>query len=556
MLHVVEPEVDRSVVSVSTRVTSSGPPPTPAQIPTDQLVALMSDRYRIQRRIGRGGMGEVFLAQHTAIGKQVAIKILSEDFARKPRIVQRFLQEARASSAIRHEHVVDITDYGHTPSGLPFLAMEYLVGEDLKATLRREGRLPWPRARRIMLQVLAALTAAHEQGVIHRDIKPDNCFRVQRGDNQDFIKVLDFGIAKVIGDDVDQHLTQTGVVMGTAEYMSPEQARSEAIDARTDLYAAGVILFEMLTGRVPFRANGFMGTLSKHIMEPPPSPRQLAPEAGISRALERAVLRALAKDPAERYQCAEAFAAALRALPPAEDGASAPIRRSWPAAGVAAIFAVAGLLRWGGAGVANEAQEVTRPAALSEAQAVRAVEVRPARPPLAAGPDAHGGGVEAASEGVSEAPAPESTEAPAACRDPGPEGAACREPDDAPGDPAAVASLARDWSEMDGPRPPGEGARRREHRPRRVPEVLSPEALKAGFAAVEDEAAECRRHGGLTGTVVHVQVTVTAEGRVEDASARPPYQGTSLGRCVEAAASRASFPRARTGRRAEPGFTL
>lgn len=158
--------------------------------------------------------------------------------------------------------------------------------------------------------------------------------------------MLDFGIAKVVGEDVDQHLTQTGVVMGTAEYMSPEQARSDPIDARTDLYAVGVILFEMLTGRVPFKANGFMGTLSKHIMEPPPSPRQVAPLADISRPLERVVLRALAKEPAERYPSAEAFAAALRDLPPFEDGVSRTVRRSWPTAGLAMVLGLAGPPRW------------------------------------------------------------------------------------------------------------------------------------------------------------------------------------------------------------------
>jgi len=467
----------------------------------------MSDRYRILRRIGRGGMGEVFLAEHTAIGKLVAIKILSEDFARKPRIVQRFLQEARASSAIRHENVVDITDYGHTPSGLPFLAMEYLVGEDLKATLRREGWLPWPRARRMVLQLLAALAAAHSHGVIHRDIKPENCFRLQRGENPDFIKVLDFGIAKVVGEDVDQHLTQTGVVMGTAEYMSPEQARSEPIDARTDLYAVGVILFEMLTGRVPFRANGFMGTLSKHIMEPPPSPRQIAPLADISRALDRVVLRALAKDPADRFCSAEAFAAALRALPPFEDGASRPTRRSWPTAGMAMALGLAGLVRW--ALPAGPAEVV---GAASEAS------FAPTRPAAAASVD----------EPVSEAWTAEdaaSVEVPA-------------EP------PLAGSSVL-------------EAARRREPRSRRgLPEKLSAEALGAGFATVEEAVGACRKHGGLPGTVVHVQLTVTAEGKVEGASARMPYRGTSLGRCVEAEASRASFPRARTGQRAEPGFKL
>ncbi len=506
---IAEDDVDAHVDSVSTRVTSSGPPPTPAQIPTGELAALMSDRYRILRRIGRGGMGEVFLAEHTAIGKPVAIKILSEDFARKPRIVQRFLQEARASSAIRHENVVDITDYGHTPSGLPFLAMEYLVGEDLKATLRREGWLPWPRARAIILQVLAALAAAHSHGVIHRDIKPENCFRLKRGDNPDFIKVLDFGIAKVVGEDVDQHLTQTGVVMGTAEYMSPEQARSDPIDARTDLYAVGVILFEMLTGRVPFKANGFMGTLSKHIMEPPPSPRQVAPLADISRSLERVVLRALAKEPAERYPSAEAFAAALRDLPPFEDGVSRTVRRSWPTAGLAMVLGLAGLLRWAFPGGPAEGFDA--------ATATTFV----ARPAETGGPNAAPGTDEPASEAWTE------------------EGAASVE---RPADP---------------PLPAGEAARKRDPRPRRgVPEKLGPEALGAGFAAVEEAVGACRKHGGLRGTIVHVQLTVTPEGKVEGASARAPYQGTSLGRCVEVEASRAMFPRARTGQRAEPGFKL
>jgi len=502
MLEVVEPNASAMIDAVATRVTSSGPAPTPAQIPTGELVALMSDRYRILRRIGRGGMGEVFLAEHTAIGKQVAIKILSEDFARKPRIVQRFLQEARASSAIRHEHVVDITDYGHTPSGLPFLAMEYLVGEDLKATLRREGWLPWPRARRMILQVLAALAAAHERGVIHRDIKPDNCFRVQRGDNADFIKVLDFGIAKVVGEEVDQHLTQTGVVMGTAEYMSPEQARSDPIDARTDLYAVGVILFEMLTGRVPFRANGFMGTLSKHIMEAPPSPRRVAPLADISRALERVVLKALAKEPGDRFQSAEAFAAALRALPPADERGATAGRRPWPAAGMAMVLGLAGVVRWAvPGGAADEGSASPMALVIDE-------------------PDAEA---------------------------------------------QFTASSAEPWADersvsaatsLEAPRPRVDAAKKREPRARRVPEKLSAEALGAGFAAVADAVGECRKHGGLPGLVVHVQLTVTAAGKVEGASARRPYQGTSLGRCVEAVASRASFPPARSSQRAEPGFKL
>ncbi|MBA3545877.1 MAG: serine/threonine protein kinase [Nannocystis sp.] len=517
----------------STRVTSSGPPPTPAQIPTNELVALMSDRYRILRRIGRGGMGEVFLAEHTAIGKQVAIKILSEDFARKPRIVQRFLQEARASSAIRHENVVDITDYGHTPSGLPFLAMEYLVGEDLKATLRREGWLAWPRARRMVLQLLAGLAAAHSQGVIHRDIKPDNCFRLERGDNPDFIKVLDFGIAKVINEEVDQHLTQTGVVMGTAEYMSPEQARSDPIDARTDLYAVGVILFEMLTGRVPFRANGFMGTLSKHIMESPPLPRQVAPLANISRALERVMLKALAKEPDDRFQSAEAFAKALRALPPSEDGASASGPRNWPMAGLAMVLGLAGMVRWAFPGGPIEHAASPEVVVAARPEQARLEALVPDAMRTDEGFDATWSEHGTMSAGVATEEAVVSTM-----------------------DVTSQVDVPSATDVTDAPTVGVDPAKKREHRSRRLPEKLSPAALGAGFAAVEGAVGECRQHGGVTGTVVHVQLTVTAAGKVEGASARKPYQGTTLGRCVEAAASRASFPAAQTSQRAEPGFKL
>ena len=517
-------ETDESFESAlndeSTRVTSSGPVATPTQIPTAELMALMSDRYRIVRRIGKGGMGEVFLAEHTAIGKQVAIKILGEEFAKKQRIVQRFLQEARAASLIRHENVVDITDFGHTPSGLPFLTMEFLVGEDLKHMLRREVRLPWPRARRILVQLLAGLGAAHRQGVIHRDIKPDNCFRVQRGENSDFIKVLDFGIAKVIGEEVDQNLTQTGVVMGTAEYMSPEQARSDELDARTDLYAVGVILFEMLTGQVPFRANGFMGTLSKHIMEPPPSPRALAPEAGISRALELVVLKALAKDPADRFQSAEEFSAALRALPPARDDEVAPVQRPRWLIGAAALLLVGSGATWGALGLLGTS--------LSETPGPVAAAVdppsAPVDPPDPAGP-----------------PTAESVVSPV-------------EPLVTP--PVEPPVVAPDPT----PAPKGDPAKKREGKPRaeaKLPDKLTPEQLRAGFAAVDAAARDCRsKHGGVPGTVVYVQMTVTTDGKVQGASARKPYQGTSLGRCVEAAASKASFPKASAGQRAEPGFKL
>ena len=236
----------------------------------------LAGRYEIVRKLGRGGMGEVYLAEHTSIKRRVAVKIAGVTFANEAELMRRFLQEARAASSVHHANIVDITDFGNTDEGVPFFAMEYLEGEDLYETLQREGPLPWPRTRAIMIQILDALAAAHAQGIIHRDMKPHNCFRVRREGNDDFIKVVDFGLAKVLSEHLDEdNMTRSGVVLGTARYMAPEQALSLNIDHRTDIYAAGCIMFELLTGRPPFDANGFMGLLHKHIYEAPPSMRKV-----------------------------------------------------------------------------------------------------------------------------------------------------------------------------------------------------------------------------------------------------------------------------------------
>ncbi|MCA9710580.1 MAG: serine/threonine protein kinase [Myxococcales bacterium] len=273
---------------------------------------VLGDRYRIVECIGMGGMATVFRAEHVEIGKSVAIKVLGEELARKPALVERFLQEARAASAVRHPNIVEITDFGYVREGLPYYVMEYLEGESLARRLGREGRLPWSVARRITLQLCKALAATHERGVVHRDMKPDNVILVESGGDPDFVKVLDFGIAKVVSDDGDRGLTRTGVIMGTAAYMSPEQAKSQAIDARTDLYAVGVMLYEMLAGRVPFDGDGVMEVLTKHIIEPVPPLRRAAPR--ITGAVERVVQRALHKDRDQRYASARALAEALEAL--------------------------------------------------------------------------------------------------------------------------------------------------------------------------------------------------------------------------------------------------
>jgi len=284
---------------------------------TDIVGTVLSQRYRVLKKLGEGGMGSVYLAEHTTINKKLAIKVLSPDYSQKPDLVDRFLQEARAASMIDQENVVEITDFGTVPGGTVFFVMEYLNGEDLAATIKREGPMPWERVRPIMLQICDALAAAHDVGIIHRDMKPENCYRIRRGSNSDFIKVLDFGIAKVTSEESEgggKNLTRTGMIFGTPEYMSPEQAKGERVDHRVDVYAVGIILYELLTGRVPFLADTFMGTLTKHMFEAPPAPAAVAPGVMIPPDAEAIILKALQKERDYRFQSMGEMANALRAV--------------------------------------------------------------------------------------------------------------------------------------------------------------------------------------------------------------------------------------------------
>jgi len=287
-----------------------------ATTPTDALVgSVLSDRYRVIKKLGEGGMGTVYLAEHTTINKRLAIKVLSSEYCHKQDLVDRFLQEARAASMIEQENVVEITDFGSTPSGSVYFVMEFLNGEDLSQTIKSIGPLQWSRARQIMVQICTALAAAHDVGIVHRDMKPENCYRIKRASNPDFIKVLDFGIAKVISDDGEgKGLTRTGMIFGTPEYMSPEQAKGEKVDHRVDVYAAGVILYELLTGRVPFTADTFMGILTKHMFEAPPAPSSVMMDADIPSDAEAIILKALQKDREYRFQSMEEMKAAIVAV--------------------------------------------------------------------------------------------------------------------------------------------------------------------------------------------------------------------------------------------------
>jgi serine/threonine-protein kinase len=290
------------------------PPPDPL------LGQTLAGRYQIVRKLGEGGMGAVYLAVHTLLEKQVALKVLHGEFARKPDLVERFMQEAKAASRIRHENVIDISDFGVTPDGFVFFAMELLQGHDLHEEISRAKLagvpMPWHRSRQIFLQVCSALSAAHAQGIIHRDLKPENIYLIEFLGNPDFVKLLDFGIAKLTEvAEGDRKLTRTGMLFGTPEYMSPEQARGDAVDHRVDIYAMGCILYQLVVGRVPFEAENFMGILSQHLTEhaPPVEPAALA-RIGAPVELGPVIARALAKHRDERWATIDDFANAIRSL--------------------------------------------------------------------------------------------------------------------------------------------------------------------------------------------------------------------------------------------------
>jgi len=284
------------------------------------LGATIADRYEIQNKIGEGGMGSVYLAKHTILEKQVALKVLHGEFARKPDLVDRFMQEAKAASRIRHENVIDISDFGVTPDGYVFFAMELLQGADLHDAIARakiSGELlPWARTKKIFLQICAALSAAHARGIVHRDLKPENVFLIDFLGDPDFVKLLDFGIAKltdVSSDEGGRKLTKTGMLFGTPEYMSPEQARGENVDHRVDIYAMGCILFQLVTNHVPFEADNFMGVLSQHLTEMPPAiPPETFDQIGAPRELATVIDRALEKNRDIRFQTIDELANAVR----------------------------------------------------------------------------------------------------------------------------------------------------------------------------------------------------------------------------------------------------
>ncbi len=262
------------------------------------------DKYTLGRSIGSGGMGDVYEAHHTLVGKHCAIKLLKPEMAAQQDVVTRMLREAQAAAAIGHPNIVDTMDFGATPDGSYYLVMEYLDGESFGSLIERTGAMPVEPAVRITLQVLSALEAAHAKGIVHRDLKPDNIFisRGRRGEEE--VKLLDFGISKFASANEDaMRLTASGMVLGTPYYMSPEQSDGAAhVDGRTDLWAMGVILYEALSGTIPFPGNTYSQVIIQVATREPPPLRSLRPD--VSNALEMVVKGALAKDPDARWHSA------------------------------------------------------------------------------------------------------------------------------------------------------------------------------------------------------------------------------------------------------------
>jgi serine/threonine-protein kinase len=282
---------------------------------------LVEGRYRIIKILGEGGMGTVFLAEHTLIKRKVAIKILHPQFASDAEVVERFMNEARAAGTLGHPNIVESTDMGFTHDHVPYIVLEYLEGALLTDEIYRVGGLPMRRAVRIAEQIANALRAAHDAGIVHRDLKSDNVFLTDKDEASDHVKVLDFGISRFM--EVEE---QRGLVMGTPEFMAPEQiTHPDAVDRRADVYALGVILYEMLTARRPFTAGKDTQELQRKIVSAPPPPL----ERDVPRALSELILdKMLAKDPADRPQTMSAVQAALEAFITRSDGTPLPRRRS------------------------------------------------------------------------------------------------------------------------------------------------------------------------------------------------------------------------------------
>ena len=279
--------------------------------PAANLVGqVVADRYHVVKKLGEGGMGQVYLAEHVKMGRRSAIKVMNPSMVHDPDAVARFNREASNASRITHPNVCAIYDFGETPDGLIYLAMEFIEGEPLTDALERDGALPVPRAVNIFLQTADALQAAHDLGIVHRDLKPDNIMLTRKKSGGDVVKVVDFGIAKAVGGDQQgQKVTKTGLVVGTPEFMSPEQLSGDTVDGRSDLYSLALVFYRMLTGKLPFEAATSQEVMIKRLIEEPAKLLQTRPDLTFPAGLQAVIDTALARSPVDRYQTVAKFAA-------------------------------------------------------------------------------------------------------------------------------------------------------------------------------------------------------------------------------------------------------
>ena len=285
-----------------------GPPS--GREPDKYIGTTIDGRYVVESILGEGGMGVVYKCRRKVFDRPAALKILRADLAKNPEVLDRFVTEAKAASGIGNEHIVDVFDFGEVPDGSTYFAMEYLEGETLGARLAK-GRLEPDAVVHLGCQMAEGLAAAHDGQIVHRDLKPDNLFLIKKA-GEDFVKILDFGIAKVIG--IDNKITRAGAVFGTPHYMSPEQCRGSPVDHRTDVYSLGIILYEMVVGRVPFDADNPLSILSMHLNEPPRRFAAAVPGLETPAGLENLILKCLAKAPADRFESMRDVAVALSAI--------------------------------------------------------------------------------------------------------------------------------------------------------------------------------------------------------------------------------------------------
>lgn len=297
--------------------------------------AVLGDKFRIDAEIGKGGMGEVYRATHIVLNRPMAVKVLRSELLKEAASVSRFFREAKIAASLVHDHICEVTDFGKTEDGAPYLVMPLLKGRSLAELVADGKSLDWRRAVDIADQVLSALFAMHQAGIVHRDLKPENIFITAVSGREDFVKLLDFGISKLSEDSGDIALTDTGKVLGTPHYMSPEQTRGKGeVDHRTDLYAVGVLLYRLLTGRAPFDGSSYNEIIAEILTAPiPPLETGAQP---LPQGLVAAVVKALARNPADRYGSAEKMRVALRSVA-TDDAAKEPMSTGRDAPGATGI---------------------------------------------------------------------------------------------------------------------------------------------------------------------------------------------------------------------------